>query len=44
MTPEQEDLMRIFAGLLITVGLFWFGAYLETCRKRMMDNLVKKTE
>lgn len=44
LTPEQEDLIRISAGLLIMVGLFWFGTYLETCRKRMIEKVRKKLD
>jgi hypothetical protein len=38
MTPEEE-LARIIIGVSLTVFLFWFGAYLETLRKRMMTKV-----
>ena len=38
MTPEEE-LLRIILAVLLAVVLFWFGAYLETCRKRMMEKV-----
>ena len=34
-----EELLRIILAVLLAVFLFWFGAYLETCRKRMMKKL-----
>jgi len=43
LTPEEE-LLRIILALLLTVFLFWFGAYLETCRKRMMEKVKKKLD
>jgi hypothetical protein len=36
LTPEEE-LLRIVLGLLLAVFLFWFGAYLETLRRRLME-------
>jgi len=43
LTP-LEELFRILLALSLVVFLFWFGAYLETCRKRMMEKVKKKLD
>jgi hypothetical protein len=39
-----EELARILVALVLTVFLFWFGAYLETCRKRMIEKVRRKRD
>ena len=42
LTPEQEEIIRIFVALLIVFGLIWFSLRVDDWRiRRMIRNEVK---
>jgi len=43
MTP-REEFARILLALMLAVFLFWFGAWLETWRLRMVERVKKRID